>query len=51
LGVLPDDDAVRKAVRMRQPLRQLVPNAPISRALETLAERVLLSPVEAEVAA
>lgn len=49
LGVLPDDDAVRKAVRMRQPLRLLAPNAPISRALDTLADSVLLSPVEAEV--
>jgi MinD-like ATPase involved in chromosome partitioning or flagellar assembly len=49
LGVLPDDDVVRKAVRMRQPLRVMAPNAPISRALDTLAERVLLSPVEAEV--
>jgi flagellar biosynthesis protein FlhG len=48
LGVLPDDDAVRRSVRLRQPLRSAAPNSPIARALDTLAERVLLSPIEME---
>jgi MinD-like ATPase involved in chromosome partitioning or flagellar assembly len=37
-------------VRLRQPLRVAAPNSPIARALDTLAERVLLSPIEAEAA-
>jgi len=51
LGILPDDDAVRRAVRLRQPLSKVSPNAAITRALDTLAEKVLLSPVKHEVAA
>jgi flagellar biosynthesis protein FlhG len=50
LGVLPEDETVRRAVRLRQPLRVAAPNSPIARALDTLAERVLLSPIEAEAA-
>lgn len=51
LGVLPDDDAVRKAIRLRQPLRMVAPLSPIGRALDALAEKVMLSPIEAEVSA
>ena len=51
LGVLPEDDAVRRAVRLRQPLRVHAPHAPITLALEQLAGRVLTSPVVEEVAA
>jgi flagellar biosynthesis protein FlhG len=47
LGVLPDDDAVRRAVRLRQPLRLVAPLSPISRSLDSLAEKVMLSPIEA----
>jgi flagellar biosynthesis protein FlhG len=46
LGVLPDDDAVRRSVRLRQPLRLVAPLSPISRSLDTLAEKVMLSPIE-----
>lgn len=48
IGVLPDDDAVRKAVRLRQPMRMVAPLSPISRAIDGLAERVMLAPTEAE---
>lgn len=51
LGVLPDDEAVRRAVRLRQPLQQAAPDAPITLALRQLAERVLTAPVEQEAAA
>lgn len=47
LGVLPADDAVRRSVRLRQPLRLVAPLSPISRSLDTLAEKVMLSPIEA----
>lgn len=50
-GVLPDDEAVRRAVRQRQPLVVGEPEAPIARAITALAERVLTTPVEQEVAA
>jgi flagellar biosynthesis protein FlhG len=46
LGVLPDDEAVRRAVRVRQPLLQAAPDAPITQALVHLAERVLTTPLE-----
>jgi flagellar biosynthesis protein FlhG len=46
LGVLPADDAVRRSVRLRQPLRLVAPLSPISRSLDTLAEKVMLSPIE-----
>ncbi len=46
LGVLPDDAAVRRSVRLRQPLRLVAPLSPISRSLDTLAEKVMLSPIE-----
>ncbi len=51
LGILPDDDAVRRAVRLREPLHKSAPNAAITRAIEQIAENVLLSPVTHEVAA
>ncbi len=51
LGVLPDDEAVRRAVRLRQPLQQVAPQAPITLALQLLADRVLSTPVEQEAAA
>ena len=51
LAVLPDDDAVRKAIRLRQPLHMVAPLSPIGRALDALAEKVMLSPIEAEVSA
>ncbi len=41
LGTLPDDDAVRRAVRMRQPLRVCAPDSRIKKAIDELATRVL----------
>ncbi len=51
LAVLPEDEAVRRAVRVRQPLRVVAPDAPIKKALDQLADKVLARPVENEVAA
>ena len=51
LGVLPDDEAVRRAVRQRQPLQEAAPTAPITLALRDLAERVMTTSVEKEVSA
>ena len=50
LGILPEDEAVRRAVRQRQSLLQTAPDAPITRALQQLAERVLAAPLEQEAA-
>lgn len=41
LGTLPDDDAVRRAVRVRQPLRIAAPDSRIKRAIDEMATRVL----------
>ena len=51
LAVLPDDEAVKRAVRVRQPLRNVAPDAPIKKALDQLAEKVLARPLESEAAA
>lgn len=44
LGTLPDDDAVRRAVRHRQPLRVSAPESRIQRAIDEIADRVLALP-------
>lgn len=41
LGTLPDDDAVRRAVRVRQPLRISAPDSRIKKAIDEMALRVL----------
>ncbi|HEY4221517.1 MAG TPA: P-loop NTPase [Myxococcota bacterium] len=41
LGTLPDDDAVRRAVRLRQPLRISAPDSRIKKAIDEIATRVL----------
>jgi flagellar biosynthesis protein FlhG len=41
LGILPNDDAARQAVRQRKPLRIAAPHAPIALAIEEMATRVL----------
>ncbi len=51
LAILPDDEAVRRAVRARQPLRNVAPDSAIKKALDQLAEAVLVGPVENEAAA
>jgi flagellar biosynthesis protein FlhG len=51
LGVLPEDDAVRRAVRQRQPLRLAAPESAIKRALDAVADRLLQEPVHGEAAA
>ncbi|MDP2346061.1 MAG: P-loop NTPase [Deltaproteobacteria bacterium] len=51
LAILPEDEAVRRAVRVRQPLRNVAPDAPIKKALDKLAESILLGPLESEAAA
>jgi flagellar biosynthesis protein FlhG len=51
LGVLPEDEAVRRAVRQRKPLRAVAPDSAIQKALNAIAERVLAEDVAAEVAA
>ena len=51
LAILPDDEAVRRAVRVRQPLRNAAPESNIKKALDKLAEAVLLGPLESEAAA
>jgi flagellar biosynthesis protein FlhG len=40
LGTLPDDDAVRRAVRMRQPLRVCAPDSRIKKSIDEMAKRV-----------
>lgn len=40
-GTLPEDPAVRRAVRVRQPLRVAAPDSRIKRAIDEIAERVL----------
>jgi flagellar biosynthesis protein FlhG len=51
LGVLPEDEAVRRAVRQRQPLRLAAPDAPIKRGLDAVADRLLAEFTHGEVAA
>ncbi len=51
LAILPDDEAVRRAVRVRQPLRTVAPDAPIKHALDVLAHKVFVSTSSTEVAA
>lgn len=51
LAILPDDEAVKRAVRVRQPLRTVAPDSPIKKALDQLAEKVLARPLENEAAA
>ena len=51
LAILPDDEAVRRAVRVRQPLRTVAPDSAIKKSLDKLAESVLLGPLENEAAA
>lgn len=51
LGVLPEDDAVRRAVRARKPLATAAPDAPVKRALDVVADRLLAELAAAEVAA
>lgn len=50
-GALPEDDAVRRAVRMRQPLRIAAPDSRIKRAIDDITERVLRLEVVEGVAA
>lgn len=50
-GALPEDDAVRRAVRMRQPLRISAPDSMVKRAVDEVAERVLRLEAVEEVAA
>ncbi|MBI1948296.1 MAG: P-loop NTPase [Deltaproteobacteria bacterium] len=50
-GALPEDDAVRRAVRMRQPLRVSAPDSMVKRAIDEVAERVLRLEAVEEVAA
>ena len=40
-GSLPEDDAVRRAVRMRQPLRVSAPDSRVKHAIDQISERVL----------
>jgi flagellar biosynthesis protein FlhG len=51
LGVLPEDDAVRRAVRARKPLAVAAPDAPVKRALDVVADRLLAELTTAGVAA
>lgn len=51
LGVLPEDEAVRRAVRARKPLAAIAPDAPIKRALDGVADRLLAELGAAEAAA
>lgn len=41
LGVLPEDEAVRRAVRARKPLAVVAPDAPVTRAVGIVADRLL----------
>lgn len=41
LGTLPDDEAVRRGVRLRQPLRIVAPDSKIKKAIDEIAARVL----------
>lgn len=47
LGTLPDDDAVRRAVRLRQPLRVSAPDSRIKKAIDEIADRLLVLPTVA----
>ena len=40
-GTIPDDDAVKRAVRLRQPLRVAEPGSEVRRALDAIAGKVL----------
>lgn len=40
-GVIPDDDAVRRAVRLRQPLRVAAPDSLVKAAVDAIADRLL----------
>ena len=51
LGVLPEDDAVRRAVRARKPLAVAAPDAPIKRAIDVVADRLLVDLQASEAAA
>lgn len=51
MAILPDDDAVRRAVRVRQPLRNTAPDSNIKKAIDQLADKVLARPTENEAAA
>ncbi|MCC7071240.1 MAG: P-loop NTPase [Deltaproteobacteria bacterium] len=51
LGTIPEDDAVRRAVRMRQPLRTAAPDSRAKRAVDELSDRVLRLETPAEQAA
>lgn len=51
LAILPEDEAVRRAVRVRQPLRSVAPDSPIKKALDELAEKVLVGAAASEAAA
>ncbi len=51
LGVLPEDEAVRRAVRARKPLALAAPEAPIKRALDGVADRLLVEVTTTEAAA
>jgi flagellar biosynthesis protein FlhG len=41
LGVLPDDEAVKRAVRVRQPLRLSAPESKVKRAIDDIATRLI----------
>ncbi len=41
LGVIADDDGVKRAVRVRQPLRLVAPDSSVTRAIDQIAVRVL----------
>jgi MinD-like ATPase involved in chromosome partitioning or flagellar assembly len=51
LGVLPEDDAVRQAVRQRRPLRLAAPDSAIKKSLDVIADRLLAELRDAEAAA
>lgn len=51
LGTLPEDDAVRRAVRLRQPLRIAAPDSKIKLAIDDIAARILTSASASERAA
>jgi flagellar biosynthesis protein FlhG len=40
-GVIPDDDAVRRAVRLRQPLKVAAPDSRVKAAVDAIADRLL----------
>ena len=51
LGTLPEDDAVRRAVRLRQPLRIAAPDSKLKLAIDDIAARILTSASASERAA